>query len=318
MMESLSLSASSLSSLSSSSPSCSSDLPVTSPTSVPTSPSTVEMLVQQPTVNSASSERLPGSMPLSTPTSPSPSFSASASPPASPSPRRSSRRKSAPGNGGSRLSASSSHADSGEDDATTSASNTSASRRSTDTNKFSRFSADGSTDGDVRRSHRDPALAYLDRSDVRNLLAKINENHEDTVVLKLKNHLHADINHLVLDAILAALLTKNRVCQALYAQNLLKAMGDPQLDAMTKLCTKKKIWCVNVGENYNISKGGWDRFCATLPTTFITHLYVSEHTITGELKNRMRDYIRTNRKKHDLHCSMKNIAVIERCTNMWW
>lgn len=169
----------------------------------------------------------------------------------------------------------------------------------------------------TRRSIRDPALAQLDRSDVRNLLAKIHENHPETIILKIKNQLHADINSHVMDAIIAA-LNKNRVCQALYAQNLTKALGETQLAEITKLCSKKKIWCVNLGENYNISTLAWERFCRDLATTFITHLYVSEHTINIELKNRMRDQIRANRKKHELHCSMKNIAVIEKCTNVWW
>jgi hypothetical protein len=172
-------------------------------------------------------------------------------------------------------------------------------------------------DAFVRRSVRDPAFAYLQRSDVRKLLAKILANDEDSVILKIKNHMHADVNSVVLDNIIAA-LHKNKVCQALYAQNLLKAMGDDQLAAIVELCKKKKIWCVNLGENYNVSKPAWELFCRELPNTFITHLYVSEHTISIDLKNKMRDQIRANRKKHDLHCSMKNIEVIEKCTNMWW
>jgi hypothetical protein len=47
-------------------------------------------------------------------------------------------------------------------------------------------------------------------------------------------------------------------------------------------------------------------------------LYVSEHSIPIEMKNKMRDHIRENRKKHTLHCAFKNLHVIERCTNMWW
>lgn len=174
-----------------------------------------------------------------------------------------------------------------------------------------------SSPSNVRRSTRDFASARLCRSDVRNLLEKIQSNHEDTVVLKIKNHLHADINDVVMDAIIEA-LSKNTVCQALYAQNLVKAVGDKQIEDIIALCSKKKIWCVNLGENYSVTSAGWNKFCRDLPVTFITHLYVSEHTINIDLKNLMRDHIRANRKKHDLHCSMKNLGVIERCTNMWW
>lgn len=62
----------------------------------------------------------------------------------------------------------------------------------------------------------------------------------------------------------------------------------------------------------------WNYFCKMLGKTNITHLYVSEHVIDIELKNKMREIIRMNRKKHTLHCSIKNIKIIEKCTNMWW
>ena len=169
----------------------------------------------------------------------------------------------------------------------------------------------------VRRSTRDAARAHLERNDVKKLLNKIITNDEDTVVLKIKNHLLADINNVVLNAIIDALY-KNKVCQALYAQNLVKAMGDNELEALIELCKRKKIWCLNVGENYNVSTVAWTKFSRSLLDTNITHLYVSEHTIKLSLKNEMRANIRSNRKKHSLHSSMKNIRVIERCTNMWW
>lgn len=54
-------------------------------------------------------------------------------------------------------------------------------------------------------------------------------------------------------------------------------------------------------------------------TSVPSHLYVSEHVIPLTLKNRMRDHIRMNRKKHDLHCDAKhNLEAIQKCTNMWW
>lgn len=113
-------------------------------------------------------------------------------------------------------------------------------------------------------------------------------------------------------------LAENTVCQALYVQNISDAMGEAQLIALTEVLKKKMIWCLNIGENYQISLQGWTRFCKSLPQTNITHLYVSEHTIPAALKVQMRDYIRDNRKKHNLHKSEDNLSVIERCTNMWW
>lgn len=106
--------------------------------------------------------------------------------------------------------------------------------------------------------------------------------------------------------------------QGLYVQNLAKAIGDTQLHALVELLKKKMIWCLNIGESYEISMDGWRYFCASLHKTNVTHLYVSEHTIPIDLKNEMRDHIRDNRSKHNLHRAFKNLSVIERCTHMWW
>jgi hypothetical protein len=167
------------------------------------------------------------------------------------------------------------------------------------------------------RSKRDPGVDSLNRKDVIALLDKIRNNHSDTVVLKIKEHISSDINSRVLEEIIKALYD-NRICQALYAQNLTKAMGDSQIESLLNLLRRKRIWCLNLGENYNVSLTGWIRFCKALPTTSVTHLYVSEHTISLDLKNEMRLHIRENRKKHTLHSNMKNINVILRCTNCWW
>lgn len=174
------------------------------------------------------------------------------------------------------------------------------------------------TDHFVRRSGRDPSIAYLHRTEVQILLNKIRGNDPDTIILKVKNHLRSDINSLVLEEIISA-LHGNKVCQALYVQNLSKAMKDDQLELLVKLLKKRNtIWCLNLGENYEISKEAWHKFCSDLKDTSVTHLYVSEHTITSKLKNSMRALIRSNRSKHDRHKSFNNLDVIMKCTNMWW
>ena len=170
---------------------------------------------------------------------------------------------------------------------------------------------------DVRRSIRDPSISLLDKRDVKALIQKIRTNKKECIILKIKDHLLADINTGVVDSVLEALVL-NKNCQALYVQNLTKAFGDTQLGALIEILMKKTIWCLNIGENYEVSNEGWIYFCDSLPKTSVTHLYVSEHVISLELKNRMRFHIRENRKKHVLHCSPKNIHVIEKCTNMWW
>eukprot|EP01031_Cornospumella_fuschlensis_P043745 gene43745-53496_t len=169
----------------------------------------------------------------------------------------------------------------------------------------------------VRRSVRDPQQALLHTSQVQALLNKIKTNHADTVVLKIKDHLISDINSTVMDHILAALHT-NRVCQALYLQNLSRAMQNEQMLGLLALLKRKMIWALNVGENYEVSSDMWEHFCKELPSTNVTHLYVSEHVIPLSLKNQMRAHIRENRRKHNKHCSKRNVDVIARCTNMWW
>ena len=96
------------------------------------------------------------------------------------------------------------------------------------------------------------------------------------------------------------------------------AIRDEQIELLIKVLKKRQIWCLNIGETYNVSTAMWVKFCRSLPETMVTHLYVSEHVIDLKLKNKMRDNIRDNRKKHTKHCSPRNLSVIERCTNMWW
>ena len=102
----------------------------------------------------------------------------------------------------------------------------------------------------------------------------------------------SDVTSAVLNLIIEA-LDVNKVCQALYVQNISKAMGDAQLKALVDVLKRKpKLWCLNIGENYEISGEAWVWFCQSLPETNITHLYVSEHVIPIALKNQMRDNIR--------------------------
>ncbi len=161
--------------------------------------------------------------------------------------------------------------------------------------------------------------AMLERTDVKTILRRIRDQDRNyTVVLKVKDSMSASINTVVMDEIIKA-LRKNRVCQLLYVQNLDDAITDVQLRALMECLKKRKnIWALNIGETYKVTNKGWEYFCKVLPETHITHLYVSEHVIDLNLKNKMREHIRNNRKKHARHCSLRNLSVIERCTNMWW
>jgi hypothetical protein len=167
----------------------------------------------------------------------------------------------------------------------------------------------------VRRSGRACGSSGLSARQLKEVIDKIKTNHPEAVVLKLKDHLGADTNSSVMEAVLRALAV-NTNCQALYIQNFSEALRDPQLKQLAKVLAKGRIWCLNIGETYQVSPGAWERFASALAHTHVTHMYASEHTISAELKTRFRDVIRENRCKHDRHISMDNLAVIERCTNM--
>ena len=78
------------------------------------------------------------------------------------------------------------------------------------------------------------------------------------------------------------------------------------------------IWCLNIGETYNVTEDTWEIFAEGLRKTKVTHMYASEHTITSELKDEIRETIRLNRKKHKMHNDPNNLDVIVQCTHCWW
>jgi len=176
----------------------------------------------------------------------------------------------------------------------------------------------GEQEHSAGKAKREIGAGIFERSDVKNLLSRIENNDRDyTIVLKVKDQVSSDVGTLVMDEIIRA-LHRNTVCQAAYVQNLGSAIQDEQMKALIKLLKRKCIWALNIGETYHVTTGMWKTFCDALPETSVTHLYVSEHTISLSLKNKMRDAIRGNRKKHSKHCNVRNMPVIERVTNMWW
>jgi hypothetical protein len=47
-------------------------------------------------------------------------------------------------------------------------------------------------------------------------------------------------------------------------------------------------------------------------------MYASEHTISSAMKEKIREIIRSNRKKHNMHIDPNNLNVIVQCTHCWW
>lgn len=76
-----------------------------------------------------------------------------------------------------------------------------------------------------------------------------------------------------------------------------QGMLDAQLEHLACVLANKRIWALNVGENFQISIGAWARFTKALEKTAVGYMYVSEHHLKAtDLKIRMRDVIRINRR----------------------
>lgn len=103
-------------------------------------------------------------------------------------------------------------------------------------------------------------------------------------------------------------------------QNFNEGMRDEQVLHLLRILQMPScnIWCLNIGETYNVKNKTWKLFAKGLKTTKITHMYASEHTISTTLKDEIRDTIRKNRSKHDMHCNPDNLDVIVQCTHCWW
>uniref|UniRef100_A0A7S1B6B2 Uncharacterized protein n=1 Tax=Corethron hystrix TaxID=216773 RepID=A0A7S1B6B2_9STRA len=178
----------------------------------------------------------------------------------------------------------------------------------------------------VRRSTRHVGISFLQSPRLKALLALLCYPLQSSYlnyplhlsVLHLKNYLHYDLPVVAMDALLRALHGNSRV-QALYIQHF-KCVSDAQMTALLEVLQHPScnIWCINVGEIYNVSNGMWEDFAVGLRSTKVTHMYASEHTISNELKKRLRNIIRNNRRKHNMHNNVENLDVIVRCTHCWW
>lgn len=172
----------------------------------------------------------------------------------------------------------------------------------------------------VRRSTRQPSRSAVTAPNVRALVGKLEMNDPDMVVLKCKKYLpSSDTPTVIVDTMLDA-LEKNTNCQALYIQNFNNGMRDDQVLHLLRILQSPScnIWCLNIGETYNVKRRTWAQFTIGLKKTKITHMYASEHTISSAMKEKIRDIIRDNRKKHNMHIDPNNLDVIVQCTHCWW
>ena len=172
----------------------------------------------------------------------------------------------------------------------------------------------------VRRSTRQPSRSILDHKSVRALISRLENNDRDMAVLKMKKYLpDPDTKPIAIDALLNS-LEKNTNCQALYVQNFNEGMRDDQVLHLLRVLQNPScnIWCLNIGETYNVQDKTWEKFAKGLKKTKVTHMYASEHTIANNLKDYIRLTIRNNRSKHQMHIDPDNLDVIIQCTHCWW
>jgi len=173
--------------------------------------------------------------------------------------------------------------------------------------------------GWVRRSSRNVNSHTISDARVQALFQKLEHDCDSVKVLKLKNFLPPDASSEVMEHVLIK-LAMNRSVEALYIHNFNDAMDDAMMHKLMKVLRQpqSRIWALNIGENYRLTTAGWEYFTRELKRTAVTHMYMSEHVISPELKVAMRDAVRENRKKHGRHNSYWNHGVISKVTNMWW
>ena len=95
-------------------------------------------------------------------------------------------------------------------------------------------------------------------------------------VLRLKRFISANSGPKVLHAVLDA-LEENTTVEALYIQNFESGFFDEHLVRLAEVLRLKRIWCLNVGENFRTSLPAWRQFCEDLKETAVSHMYASEH-----------------------------------------
>ena len=173
---------------------------------------------------------------------------------------------------------------------------------------------------DIRVPRTGRSVLIGEGNNLRRLYHEL-DNHEDynLSILHLKHYGLTDtLKPAVMDKLIMK-IGKATSIQVLYIQNFPDAMRDIQLNNLMKVLKNGNIWAINIGEASKVSRKGWERFADSLSETNITHMYASENTLlTKELKKKMMDSIRENRKKDKRHYNISNKNIIEKVTHMWF
>ena len=102
-------------------------------------------------------------------------------------------------------------------------------------------------------------------------------------------------------------------------ENYILEFSHANFPDIAHLILKKRTWAMNIGEAAKVSLQGWQKFAADLKYTNITHMYASENTLlTKQLKIKMMDAIRENRKTDKRHYDKSNRHIIDQVKKMWF
>ena len=121
-------------------------------------------------------------------------------------------------------------------------------------------------------------------------------------------------------------LSKNSLCQVLYFYDCELFLRDEHIKVLGEyIVSHSQIWCIFIENASLVSANCWSWFIKNLSNSNITHGYLCSSVQTSEnsalssdLVIKAKEALRSNRKKHLLHCSPLNINVIKQCDSLWW
>ena len=174
--------------------------------------------------------------------------------------------------------------------------------------------------GEIRVPRSGRSITKNEGNSLKRLYHELdNHTRYDMSILHMKDYgLTDELPASIMDKLISK-IGKAYTIQVLYIQNFPDGMLDAQLAHLTEVLKKGHIWAMNIGEAAKVSLQGWQKFAADLKYTNITHMYASENTLlTKQLKIKMMDAIRENRKTDKRHYDKSNRHIIDQVKKMWF
>lgn len=138
----------------------------------------------------------------------------------------------------------------------------------------------------------------------------------DGRILHLKNTgCVSSASALELDIVLVALLINTKV-EGLYIQGY-QNFKDEQLYLLGGLLKKRRIWGINLGETWRVSKAAWLWLADQLHLTAVGYIYICEiRCVDAATKKRIIDTLGNNRRRD--RGQPRDAKVSNKLTLMWW